>query len=53
MLFLQGSTGEELALFMRLHLLQGIVAFHQHNIEIARTKLSQVENLKIITETSP
>lgn len=40
----KGSSGEELALFMRLHLLQGIVAFHQHKMEEARSKLAKAES---------
>ena len=41
-LVMQGSTGEELALFMRLHLLQGIVNFHQQNLVEATKLLSKV-----------
>ncbi|XP_053385428.1 NEDD8 ultimate buster 1-like isoform X2 [Mercenaria mercenaria] len=39
----KGSSGEELALFMKLHLLQGIVAFHQHRMEEASNLLSKAE----------
>lgn len=39
----KGGSGTELALFMRLHLLQGIVAFHQHRLEDARRLLSRAE----------
>lgn len=39
----KGSSGEELALFMRLHLLQGIVAFHQHRMEEASRLLAKAE----------
>ncbi|KAL4217081.1 positive regulation of proteasomal ubiquitin-dependent protein catabolic process [Mactra antiquata] len=37
----KGSSGEELALFMKLHLLQGIVAFHQHRLQESNRLLSQ------------
>ncbi|VDI18110.1 Hypothetical predicted protein [Mytilus galloprovincialis] len=39
----KGGSGTELALFMRLHLLQGIVAFHQHRLQDARRLLSKAE----------
>lgn len=43
---LKGSTGNESALLMRLHLLQGIVAFHQGRTREARPLLlkSQIEH---------
>ncbi|XP_060601636.1 NEDD8 ultimate buster 1-like [Ruditapes philippinarum] len=37
------SSGEELALFMKLHLLQGIVAFHQHRMQDASNLLTKAE----------
>lgn len=40
---LQGGSSNELVLFVRLHLLQGIVAFHQHKIQQARTLLAKVK----------
>lgn len=39
----KGGSGTELALFMRLHLLQGIVAFHQHNTQQAGRLLRRAE----------
>ncbi|XP_052243561.1 NEDD8 ultimate buster 1-like [Dreissena polymorpha] len=39
----KGSTGEEQALFMKLHLLQGIVAFHQQRLEESARLLSRAE----------
>jgi len=41
---LKGGSGEEAALFVRLHLLQGILAFHQQNYEQARVLLRRAEN---------
>ena len=38
----QGGTGSEKALFMRLHLLQGIVAFHQGHTDKANALLNRV-----------
>lgn len=39
----KGGSGTELALFMKLHLLQGIVAFHQHRVQDAKRLLSRAE----------
>lgn len=39
----KGGSGTELALFMKLHLLQGIVAFHQHRVLDAKRLLSRAE----------
>ncbi|WAR09794.1 NUB1-like protein [Mya arenaria] len=39
-----GSTGEELALFMKLHLLQGIVAYHQDRMSEAAQLLGRAES---------
>ncbi|KAL3854064.1 hypothetical protein ACJMK2_013345 [Sinanodonta woodiana] len=39
----KGETGTQLALYVRLHLLQGIVAFHQHNIPQAHHYIQQAE----------
>ena len=38
----QGGTGTEKALFMRLHLLQGIVSFHQGQRDKAKLLLARV-----------
>ncbi|OWF42022.1 NEDD8 ultimate buster 1-like [Mizuhopecten yessoensis] len=43
LLAVKGGSGTELALFMRLHLLQGIVAFHQHRTEEAGRLLNKAE----------
>ncbi|XP_033730373.1 NEDD8 ultimate buster 1-like, partial [Pecten maximus] len=43
LLAVKGGSGTELALFMRLHLLQGIVAFHQHEIQEANRLLGKAE----------
>ncbi|XP_052813375.1 NEDD8 ultimate buster 1-like [Mya arenaria] len=40
----KGSTGEELALFMKLHLLQGIVAYHQDRMSEAAQLLGRAES---------
>nr|XP_022320914.1 NEDD8 ultimate buster 1-like [Crassostrea virginica]XP_022320915.1 NEDD8 ultimate buster 1-like [Crassostrea virginica] len=39
----KGESGTQLALYMKLHLLQGIVAFHQHRIPEAQTHLMQAQ----------
>lgn len=39
----KGGSSNELVLFVRLHLLQGIVAFHQHKIQQARSLLAKAE----------
>lgn len=39
----KGSSGEEVALFMKLHLLQGIVAFHQQRVQQAASLLAKAE----------
>lgn len=39
----KGSTGTEAALFVRLHLLQAVVAFHQRKNELSRTFLARAE----------
>ncbi|XP_046345858.2 NEDD8 ultimate buster 1-like [Haliotis rufescens] len=41
----KGGTGSEQAqaLFMRLHLLQGVMAFHQHRVKVAAKLLGQAE----------
>ena len=36
--------GNEAALFLRLHLLQGIVAFHQNKLQLAKQLFAQVES---------
>ncbi|CAD5116382.1 DgyrCDS5278 [Dimorphilus gyrociliatus] len=41
---LKGSTGNEKALYMRLHLMQGILAFHQGFYDESKCKLSQAQN---------
>ncbi|KAK3088676.1 hypothetical protein FSP39_022249 [Pinctada imbricata] len=38
---LKGGSGREQALFMKLHLLQGIIAFHQHKISKAEHLLNK------------
>ncbi|KAL0273405.1 UNVERIFIED_CONTAM: hypothetical protein PYX00_006074 [Menopon gallinae] len=40
---LKGSTGNESALFMRLHLLQAIVLYHQNRIDEAASLLNKAE----------
>jgi len=49
---LKGSTGNESALLMRLHLLQGIVAFHQGRIREARPLLlkAQIEQTMLAVD---
>ena len=42
LLHFQGGTGTEKALFMRLHLLQGIVSFHQGQRDKAKQLLTRV-----------
>lgn len=47
---MKGSSGKELALFMRLHLLQGIVAFHMNKQELAKTFIKMAEaELKMVS----
>lgn len=41
---LKGSSGWEAALYVRLHLLQGITSYHLGHIERARFNLSQAES---------
>lgn len=41
---MKGSSGKELALFMRLHLLQGVVAFHMNKQELAKTFIKMAES---------
>ena len=41
----QGGTGMERALYMRLHLLQGVLAFHKHNKQKASELLKRVRSL--------
>merc|ERR1712038_1959913 len=46
----RGGTGMERALFMRLHLLQGILAFHSHQRNEAHQLLTRAENeLQLLT----
>ncbi|KAK6165393.1 hypothetical protein SNE40_022327 [Patella caerulea] len=46
----KGKSGSEVALFMRLHLLQGVIAFHQHDFTKSSQLLKQAENdLKKLT----
>ncbi|ESP03187.1 hypothetical protein LOTGIDRAFT_224600 [Lottia gigantea] len=40
----KGESSTAMVLFMKLHLLQGIIAFHQHNIDTAKTLLKQAED---------
>ena len=40
----KGETGIERVLFMRLHLLQAIIAFHQGHFEQAKLLLDKVHN---------
>lgn len=40
---LKGSTGNEACLFMRLHLLQGVILFHKNRREEARAMLDRAE----------
>uniref|UniRef100_A0A8C4QTL3 Negative regulator of ubiquitin-like proteins 1 n=1 Tax=Eptatretus burgeri TaxID=7764 RepID=A0A8C4QTL3_EPTBU len=42
---LKGSSGREQALYLRLHLLQGIIAFHQGTISEAREQLNKAGTL--------
>uniref|UniRef100_A0A8D8TZF2 NEDD8 ultimate buster 1 n=2 Tax=Cacopsylla melanoneura TaxID=428564 RepID=A0A8D8TZF2_9HEMI len=44
LLTIKGSTGNEKALFMRLHLLQGIVAFHQGKMQYSAALLDKAES---------
>lgn len=41
---LKGGTGKEQALLMRLHLLQGVLAFHQAKNQLCRQKLQLAES---------
>ena len=46
-MYFQGGTGTEKALFMRLHLLQGIVSFHQGQRDKAKQLLTRVCELQL------
>ncbi|XP_054260739.1 NEDD8 ultimate buster 1-like isoform X2 [Macrosteles quadrilineatus] len=44
LIIIKGTTGSEAALFMRLHLLQGVVAFHQNKRSQARALLERAQH---------
>ncbi|KAL2085438.1 hypothetical protein ACEWY4_018758 [Coilia grayii] len=45
LLQIKGSSGGEDVLFLRLYLLQGLIAFHEGNDRIAKERLNKVEDL--------
>jgi len=44
LVYFQGNTGAERALLLRLHLLQGVLAYLQRRNDDARALLSRVSN---------
>jgi len=52
LMVVKGGTGTEVALFVRLHLLQAVVAFHQQRNDVALSLLAKAESELNMLKTS-